>query len=322
MELITQLKSWLNIEPSIGCSNTCVYCYRHSDGDFYLRSPQPTIPLRNLFKQLQKHPLFVPNQTHLSINGIKSDAFLFENKVRTFKFLSLLDKAGYSNRVIITTKGLIDRNDAENLKKFKNIKPVIFVTYSEMPEGIEGVSNDQRIKSLKNLKEAGVECILYWRPLIKGVNDSEKQVRKVLDIGIKYANAFVLSGLRLTKEIRKYMEEKGLRLAKEDWHPDHKIISASTKTKIYQNYQNKKCRIPLFLKSSCAVSFLEKETDFNAHWSKPEKNCSPFCPYQQKIRCKKQSLKKLPILTRKNLTNLSQEEKTFLRQKYRLPIDE
>jgi len=322
MKLITQLKSWLNIEPSIGCPNDCVYCHRHTDGDFDLKIPQPTVAIGALFRCLQRHPLFTPNQTHLSINGVKSDAFLPENKKRTFQFLKLLDKMGYSNMVIITTKGLIDKNDAKNLRKLKHIKPVIFVTYSEMPRMLEKISNSQRIQSLKNLKKSGgIKCILYWRPLIKGINDSFKQIEKVLTIGEKYADAFVLSGLRLTPAIKKYMEKKKVKLAKENWHPDHKIISGSTKTNIYREYLNKNCKIPLFLKSSCAVSYLEKLPDFNAHWINPEKNCSPFCPNEQKIRCKKQFSKKIPVLLKKKLINLSREEKTFFRQKYRLPIE-
>lgn len=321
MELITQLKSWLDIEPSVGCPNKCAYCHRISDGDFYLTKPKATILIERLFLKLQKHPLFIPNETHLSINGIMSDAFLAENKNRTFRFLRLLEKANYKNWVTIITKAFISKNDAKILKKFKNIKPVIFVTYSEMPSFIERVPNSQRIKSLKNLKQAGVKCVLYWRPLVKNVNDSSKKLDKILNIGQRYADAFVLSGLRLTEKNRIYLEGKGVNLANENWHPDHKIISTSTKERIFRKYQEKKCKTPLFLKSSCAVSFFETKPDFNAHWSKIEKNCSPFCPREQKIRCKKQSLKNLSTLARRRLINLSREEKTFFRQKYRLPIN-
>ncbi len=321
MELIIQLKSWLNLEPSIGCPNSCCYCFRHDDGLFNLKIPRPTISIKTLIKRLEKHPFFIPDITHLSISGTMSDAFLAQNKERTFSLLEHLDKKEYKNWITIVTKGEITENDAKRLKKLHNITPVIFVTYSEMPSSMEGVSNKQRIKTIKELKKQGIKVVIYWRPLIKGFNTSKKQIKKILNIGEKYADAFVLSGLRISENIKDYMKSKGLNLPKEEWDSDHKIISKGIKEKIFHLYKENKCNKPLFFKSSCAVSFLEKMPDFNAHWSKPNKNCSPYCPKDQRERCELQTNKKIPKEIMAKIPNLSREEKTFYKQKYRLPVE-
>lgn len=203
MEFITQLKSWLNLEPSIGCPNSCAYCYRHEDGDFELRTPKPTLPVEELVEQLEEHPFFIPHETHLSINGTKSDAFLPQNKERTFRLMDMLDSRGYRNWVTVVTKAGISPDDARRLKSFSNIKVVVYVTYSEMPSFIERVPNQQRIESMKSLNSDGVKTILYWRPIIAGFNTSREQLGRVLDVGGRYADAFVLSGLRVSPVIKK-----------------------------------------------------------------------------------------------------------------------
>lgn len=320
LETITQMKSWLNVELSSGCPYSCAYCFRHSDGDFSIKKPMPTAPVDEIFQQLLKHTFFIPDKTHVSVSGSKSDAFLAQNKSRTFEFLELLDKQGFKNWVTIVTKAEITRDDARILKNFPSITPVVFVTYSEMPSSIESIPNEQRISSMKALSEAGVRTVLYWRPLIEGFNTSDEQIEKVLEAGEKYACAFVLSGLRATPEIKRHFESIGLQLPAENWDPEHKIISKIVKQRIFQKYEAKKCEKPLFLKSSCAVSCFEGLPDFNAHWSKPEKNCSPFCPKAQKERCFLQSKKEIPKEITEALPKLSREEKTFYRHIYRLPI--
>jgi len=41
----------------------------------------------------------------------------------------------------------------------------------------------------------------------------------------------------------------------------------------------------LFRKTSCGVSYLKGTSDYNAHWSRYEKNCLETCPEEQRERC-------------------------------------
>lgn len=116
------------------------------------------------------------------------------------------------------------------------------------------------------------------------------------------------------------MEKRGLRLPDEDWDPHHKIVSKKVLRTIFGMYDEKGCKTPLFLKSSCAVSYFEELPDFNAHWTKPEKNCSPFCPQSQRELCAAQSRKSIPAEISRIAQTLTREEKTFYRQKHRLQV--
>ncbi|MEA2004506.1 MAG: hypothetical protein U9O53_06165, partial [archaeon] len=104
------------------------------------------------------------------------------------------------------------------------------------------------------------------------------------------------------------------------WVAGHKYLSPETVEKIYRIYSEMGCKKPLFKKSSCAASYIEHMPDFNAHWSNSSKNGSPFCPQEQKTRCKDQSRQILPYDIIPMIPSLTREQKTFYRQKYRLPV--
>jgi len=321
MKNVTQLKSWLNIEHSTGCPYQCAYCYRHDEGVFELRKPKPLASIGNIIKELENYPFFEPGQTHLSISGTKSDAFLPQTRTRTFQILDYLEDKSYKNPVSIVTKSNLTETDGEKLAQYKKITPFIFVSYSVMPSSIESASNFGRVATMKLLKKKGVKVILYWRPLIRGINTSSRLLKRVLSVGERYADAYVLSGLKITAKIAEYIESKGIQLPNESWDATHKILPDRVKNKILKLYNEANCKKPLFYRSSCAVSYLEGQPDFNAHWINRKKNCSTKCPEDQQKRCKQQSKRKYMEKISPIITNCTIEEKTFYRQKFRLPIE-
>lgn len=318
---IIQLKTWLNMEFAVGCPYSCAYCFRVDDGNFDLNKPMTMISPRALIDELENSPLFIPDLTHLSISGTGSDAFVKQNTKNTFEILSILDKKEHKNWVAIVTKSKLSKNDIKVLESFRNIRLVIFVTYSEMPSSIEKVLNETRIDTLRKLKQSSIKSVLYWRPLIEGVNTSVRQLSKVLAVGEKYADAFVISGLRYSDPISSNIKKCGYTLPVIDWEPgQHKTITKETRKLILELYQKKKCSKPLFYKSSCAISYFEKQPDYNAHWSKAEKNCPTSCPSSQKNICKEQSLKGYANDAANIPSELSREQATYHRQKHRLPL--
>jgi len=318
---IIQLKTWLDMEFAVGCPYSCAYCFRVDDGNFDLNKPKTVICPGALVEELEKSPLFIPDMTHLSISGTGSDGFVRQNIKNTFEILSILDKKRYKNSVAIVTKSRLSEKDIKVLESYKNLTLVIFVTYSEMPSSIEKVSNKTRIDTLKQLAQSHIKSVLYWRPIIEGINTSPKQLSKVLEIGEKYADAFVISGLRYSDSISNNINKCGHTLPRIDWEPgQHKTVTKETRKLILELYQKKNCSKPLFYKSSCVISNFEKQPDFNAHWIKAEKNCSPFCPSDQKDICKKQSQRGWANDIADIPSELSREQATYYRQKHRLPI--
>ncbi|MEA3229520.1 MAG: hypothetical protein U9P44_01270, partial [archaeon] len=58
-EIMTQLKTWLNIEPSQGCPYSCIYCFRHDDDNddvFDNTVPTPLASFDYIMGALEQHP--------------------------------------------------------------------------------------------------------------------------------------------------------------------------------------------------------------------------------------------------------------------------
>ena len=80
-----------------------------------------------------------------------TDPFLPESKGTTLECLQLLDSRAISNIVGLTTKfGLLER-DIELLESFRNIKVVILVSYTALPEKIEPFPAKRRLDTLRLL---------------------------------------------------------------------------------------------------------------------------------------------------------------------------
>jgi|GEM_PF-3471174 len=337
--VIKQLKTWLSINPVIGCPSECAYCIMHND-DINLTYPIRIENTKNLVEKISKHRLFLPHKTHLSIHNMTTDPFLpnSESKRVTFELLRELDSLGYENTVGLITKCLVNDEDVSFLESLSNIRIVVLVSYSEMPRKIEPIGNEQRIKTMEILSESKLGIILYWRPIVEGWNSDMEKIDKVLDVGENYADAFVISGLTFTQKIKTNLENKGINPPYEDLDPLHKKLPQNLVEKIIERYKEKNISVPLFRKTSCGVSYIEKRPDYNAHWSKCEKNCLETCPKEQKKRClsvKIPSRKQVNFLL-KNLgydmkfdiepefvktgEPLRMEEKTYLRQNLSFPV--
>ena len=94
----------------------------------------------------------------------------------------------------------------ERFNELKNIKLTIFITYSGIEdEKIEPVNSkiasDSLIMLFKN--SVNYKVILYWRPIIPGLNDSDEDLLKIKNLAM-HAHAIVFSGLVYRDEISDY----------------------------------------------------------------------------------------------------------------------
>ncbi|MGA3020559.1 MAG: radical SAM protein [Candidatus Micrarchaeales archaeon] len=283
-EIIKQLKSWLAINPIIGCPSECAYCYRQDDNIFWVKEPVQIRTVEETLNNLLNHRFFLPNSTPIAICNMTTDPFFEKPKKFIYELLSKLDDSGYTNSVGLITKQLITKDDIAFLESLSNININVFVTYSEMPKNIEPIGNERRKQSLKNLSDSKIKTILYWRPIIEGQNTDEKRIKEVLDFGEKCADAFVISGLKISPNISASLEKQGVHLVGE-FKSDHKKISDGSTSNILNFYKEEDISTPLFRRTSCAVSYLKNISDYNAHWSNPQKNCLDTCPASQKQSC-------------------------------------
>ena len=204
----------------------------------------------------------------------------------TLAKLESLEKAEHQGPIGIITKSYINPEKARRLKESK-CRVVVLQSISNLPAPIEPLNHQKRIESLQNLSAAGVPNIAYLRPLIPGYNTHEDILRATLDsIAQSGCKIVCYSGLRGTEDVIELLKK---RLGKEitpppgfeKWQKEHKLVEERVK-RFIESYA-KKLGLLVFRKTSCAVSYaLGLESDYNCHWTQPEKYGCQECVMSEK----------------------------------------
>jgi hypothetical protein len=93
------------------------------------------------------------------------------------------------------------------LERLKNLRLTVLVTWSGINDDrIEPVDSLHAENSLRILSEdaSRTKSILYWRPLIAGLNDSDEHMNRALELS-SLAGATVFTGHFHRAEIREYL---------------------------------------------------------------------------------------------------------------------
>lgn len=92
------------------------------------------------------------------------------------------------------------------------------------------------------------KSILYWRPLIAGLNDSDADINQASELS-RLADATVFTGLFHRQEIRAYLRDAGVK----DLYgqaPQRKILPRDLEARVLERFSGG----PLFRKTSCGVA--------------------------------------------------------------------
>jgi hypothetical protein len=156
----------------------------------------------------------------------------------------------------------------------------VLVTWSGINDDrIDPVDSLHAENSLRVLSENAqrTKSILYWRPLIAGLNDSDEHMSRALALS-SLAGATVFTGLFHRAEIREYLRLAGV--------PDvyshiarRKILPAETEMRVLRAFKDK----ALFRKTSCGVAYVHHTADYNGHYG--IKEICDICPPEQIARC-------------------------------------
>lgn len=282
-QVVEQTTSWLTINPYMGCSMACAYCFRERWGA--ASTPEKDIDPLKAVQMLEQHRLFEPHKTPISINISSTDALLPDVKPSTYKCVRYLDEEGYRNILGITTKSEIKKKDIKFFKSLNSINIVILISYAEIPFKIEPVEIEHRIENLKKLNHASIPCIHYFRPIVKGWNDSKSKIRKVLRVGEKYASAIAIGGLRTSPKIRKVFERRNISVPDSESGFNCKEIDKDILCNIRNIYNKQDMNVPIYKHTSCAVSHVFDIPNYNALYKEPKQNCTESCPLQQRNIC-------------------------------------
>jgi len=178
----TGLSTDFSLNPYVGCSHECIYCYARfmkrfrnypeEWGEFVdvkINSPQvlekeikKLSPSRKLFSNFQKKP-------SIFISSVSDPYQPLEKKYKlTRKCLEILLKYDFS--VFILTKSSLVFRDLDLFKKFKDLE--IGITITVLDDKIRRLfepyssSSSKRIKTLEKLHKAGIKTYAFVGPIL------------------------------------------------------------------------------------------------------------------------------------------------------------
>ena len=273
-------KSGLSLNHIVGCPLDCGYCVRHLFDNFAMKRPHLIVDDDVAVQELMGHWAFRAHKTPIQILNRATDPFLPGVKTHLFRTLEALDSRSLKNPVLVITRWKIEPADVERLEALANLKLTILVTWSGIDdERVEPVSSAVAAGSLEVLATSAsrVKKILYWRPVISGLNDTTDHFAMARRLS-EFADATVFTGLFYREEIRAYFREAGV----PDLYADiarRKILPREAESRILAHFEGR----PIFRKTSCGVAFAHSIADFNGHFGISE--ICAICPAAQRKIC-------------------------------------
>lgn len=267
------LKSYYSINSYIGCTINCAYCFLAPIKIVPMR-PIKVIDEEELIDNMINDKYFEKDKTVISLNN-RTDPFISDEvKSSTFKLLDIMERKEIKNIVTITSKGLLTKDDAVRLDKYKNIKIVIIATYNGIPSKIQPIAQINQENTMKNVSKCKKVYLLHqFRPIIPDINDDEQTIRKVVEFAKKYCDATIFQGVRVNDYIKNRLKKRNYNY-KGIVGDSHKQKSKTTDD-IFETLKKEDKNYQIFDHTSCALGYMFKMPDYNLHYLKRE--CSELC---------------------------------------------
>lgn len=279
-EVVDYRKSGLSLNHIVGCPLDCGYCVRHLFQNFEMKRPHLIMDDQTAVETLVNHWAFRKHRTPIQVFNRATDPFLPGVKDHLFDTLEELDRRDLTNPVLVITRWKIEAEDVKRLDRLAHLRLTVLVTWSGIDDArIEPIDSSIAEASLGTLHATALRTkkILYWRPLIAGVNDTAQHLERARRLS-EYADATVFTGLFHRDQIREHFRAAGV----SDLYPEvarRKILPRDVEQRVLAAMEGK----PLFRKTSCGVAFAHKISDYNGHYGIRE--ICDICPIAQLDRC-------------------------------------
>jgi DNA repair photolyase len=281
-EVVEYRKSGLSLNHIQGCPLDCAYCIRHTYGLWDQRRPRALLSDAEAVERLVSHRYFQPHVTPLQVFNRATDPFLPDVRPHTFAVLEDLDRRGLRNHALVITRHIMKPNDVDRLNRIRHLKATLLFTYSGIEDSrIEPYPSHVAAESLKLMSAPArrtYRTVLYWRPLVPGLNDSDEHLKRAHALS-RHADATVFTGLFYRDQIAEYYKSSGL---PEPYGATarRKIVPETLERRVLGAFADS---TSLFRKTSCAVSYAHGLPDYNGHYGIRE--LCDICPTSQLALC-------------------------------------
>lgn len=252
-----------------------------------LTKSQILLSIDQTIDMLLNYKYFVLHKSILAFCNY-SDAFLNCNTDYTLNLLFRLDRLKVQNPLVIITKSHIPIDIINELLKIENIRLILCLTYSQLPDNIEkGVDHKKLLLNFKNLSEKSFRIVHFWRPIID-INGSIEVINNVLANVTRYCNVSAYNGLNLSPDLNRiYTNSTLLNLGNKlfsshgEYIPEKSIkVLLDTITKYYPNHS-------IYKHTSCSISNVLSIPDYNATIYRKDICEHSNCPAKQREICQK-----------------------------------
>jgi len=203
----------ITVHSVIGCSSGCIYCYIPDMGFSNLHPMPYGLTKEELVLSLLSNKYFFPTVkgTYLAFGSV-GEPFHPVGILKTISYLEAVTSF-LGNPIQVSTKMKIASDAYPRLGRLKTYPVNILVTivslkYAEILEP-SAPSPEQRFNVIRNLKDEGFKPILFFRPVIPGVNEEEAEeiFEKARESG---AVGVVIGGFRITRRILSNLRRAGI----------------------------------------------------------------------------------------------------------------
>ncbi|MDH5816451.1 MAG: radical SAM protein [Candidatus Nezhaarchaeota archaeon] len=192
MSIITPFDPWkgkfctcppkYSFSPYTGCSHKCLYCYATS----YIRVSESR-PKVDLERRLMRDLVKINRELPISMSN-SSDPYppIEASLGLTRRCLEILLPRGL--KIMIITKSNIIVRDVDLISRGNcavsfTITTLEYDLASIMEPGAP--KPKERLKAVKCLSQAGIPCVIRVDPIVPGLNDDERKLRKLIEEAVK-----------------------------------------------------------------------------------------------------------------------------------------
>ncbi|MCL2194266.1 MAG: radical SAM protein, partial [Treponema sp.] len=200
-----------------GCTHGCIYCdsrskcyqITHDFEDVQVKSNAPKLLEAALGRKR--------NKCMISTGSMCDPYIPLENDLRyTRKCLEIIDRYGFGLTILTKSNGILRDLDllAGINAKTKCVAQITLTTYDEnLCKIIEPAvcTTGERFAALETLRNAGIPTVVWLGPLLPFINDTEENLRGILDYCIRakvYGIVFWGIGMTLRDGNREYFYQK------------------------------------------------------------------------------------------------------------------
>jgi hypothetical protein len=226
--------------------------------------------------------------------------------------LENLAVCGHEGIVGLITKSKMMKDMARHIRSLP-LDICMLQSLSGLPYDIEHVKYENSLESVTNCVDSGLNCVVYLRPIIKGINDDQEKIKGLIhDIRMTGCQTMAYSGLATSPEIIRQLEQRSGYQFKDDEKMSllDKTVEPGLRDMI-ENAANDE-GLDVFRHTSCAVSSAtKKDHDYNHHFGfcQGSSGCSG-CPMSRKCSRFKPDIEKgAKILNRMRLDTVIADDK-------------